>query len=109
MTLGTTEFIELALLLATIACSYGVVRQNVTRLLSDFKTTKSDVEELSGRLDTLETQVTVLSHQTKVLASILSPEELRSQNQIMAKLMAQVDYHQRDISRLMESRGMQRE
>ena len=97
MTLGTNEFLQLTLLLCTIGASWGVVRSNVQRLLSDLSEQRRELEALGRRADELEQQSKVLEHQMSVLGSILSPSSLKEANREMAELKARVDINTRDV------------
>ena len=100
MNVGANEVLQLTLLLCTIAGSWGVVRSNVQRLLSDLGDQRKDLDHLTGRADELSQACKVIEHQLSILSQILSPNELRNQNREIAQLIAKVEINTRDVQLL---------
>jgi hypothetical protein len=100
MELGTRELVNFCLLVATIAGSFQVVKSQLNRLMKDFEKALSEIQSMNERLDKQEADSAVVHHQTRILAGILSPSNLKEQTQEIADLKARVEINTRDVESL---------
>lgn len=100
MELGTRELVHFCLLVATIAGSFQVVKSQLNRLMKDFEKALDEIQSMNERLDKQEADSAVVHHQTRILASILSPDNLREQTKEIADLRARVEVNTRDVDNL---------
>ena len=98
--LGTRELVPFCLLVATIAGSFQVVKSQLNRLIKDFERTLAEMQSMNERLDKQEADSAVVHHQTKILAGILSPSNLKEQTQEITDLKARVEINARDVESL---------
>ena len=98
--LGTRELVHFCLLVATIAGSFQVVKSQLNRLIKDFERTLAEMQSMNERLAKQEADSAVVHHQTKILAGILSPSNLKEQTQEIADLKARVEINARDVEAL---------
>ena len=100
MELGTRELVHFCLLVATIAGSFQVVKSQLNRLMKDFEKALQEINDMNARLDKMEADSAVVHHQTRILASILSPANLKEQTKEVANLRARLEIAARDIKML---------
>ena len=100
MELGTRELVHFCLLVATIAGSFQVVKSQLNRLMSAFEKALSEINVMASRMDKMEADSAVVHHQTRILANILSPDNLREQTKEVADLRARLETALRDIESL---------
>ena len=100
MELGTREVVHFCLLIATIAGSFQVVKSQLNRLMKDFEKALTEIQSMNERLDKQEADSAVVHHQTRILAGILSPGNLKEQTQEIADLKARGAINTRDVESL---------
>lgn len=98
MELGPRELLTFGTVLSGLAATWGMVRQQISRVLEDISAIKSELADLNSRLDRSESTTAVFEHQIKVLGSILSPNDLKQQNREIADLQARLRVAEERIS-----------
>ena len=68
--------------------------------MKDFEKALDEIQNMNERLDKQEAASAVVHHQTRILASILSPDNLREQTKEIADLRARVEVNTRDVDNL---------
>ena len=91
--------IQAAIMLATIAGGYAVVKAQLQRVISDLQEHKSSFD---ARLDDAESQRSVFASQIKTLTDINSVSALEKRNREIATLIADVKVLQSQVSHLNE-------
>ena len=75
------EFLfQVGAVVASLAGAWGLVRAQVNTLKSTQEEMKNYIDELTRELDKAENHVSVMKSQIKILADILSPTNLASEN-----------------------------
>jgi|TARA_R100000482_G_C5030171_1_gene103702 polyhydroxyalkanoate synthesis regulator phasin len=75
------EFLfQVGAVVASLAGAWGLVRAQVNTLKSTQEEMKNYIDELNRELDKAENNVSVMKSQIKILADILSPANLASEN-----------------------------
>ena len=90
MELGARELMTIGTVLTGLAATWGMVRQQITRVMEDISSIKDELADLNTRLDQAESATAVFQHQITVLGGILSPEHLRQQHRELANLEARL-------------------
>jgi len=90
MELGARELMTIGTVLCGLAATWGMVRQQLTRVAEDIHRIQTELESLNARLDTAESNSVLFEHQLKILGGILSPHDLRDQHKLMANIEARL-------------------
>mgnify|MGYP004451812787 CR=1 FL=1 len=100
MELGLREVVQLGSLVATLAASYAIIRQQLQRVVVDLIKLSREVTDSGRRIDKADSAVSVLQMQTKVLAEISSPSALEKRNREIARVQAQIEQLQQRVEHL---------
>jgi len=95
--LGTRELMTIGTVVCGLDATWGMVRQQITRVLEDILRIQKELENLNTRLDTAESNTAVFQHQLTVLGGILSPDHLRQQHRELASLTARLNVAEQRI------------
>tara|TARA_Y100001951_G_scaffold103969_1_gene114138 strand:+ start:1143 stop:1472 length:330 start_codon:yes stop_codon:yes gene_type:complete len=100
MELGPKELMTVGVVLAGLATTWGMVRQQMQRVLEDLLNIRKELDGLNSRLDQAESSTAVFTHQISVLGNILSPEKLAAQHRELASIRASLDSITSEVSTL---------
>ena len=95
---------QLAIMLATIAGGYSVVKNQLSRVIEDLeahiKNSDNHKNSFDARLDDAESQRAVFTSQIEILKEINSVSNLESKNRELATMHAQIQVLQHQVSHL---------
>ena len=95
---------QAAIMLATIAGGYAVVRSQLARVISDLeehmKRTEDNRSKFDARLDDAESERMTFSNQIQTLKDINSPQELKVLNREIATAINDIKHLERQIEHL---------
>jgi predicted nucleic acid-binding Zn-ribbon protein len=96
--------IQLAIMLATIAGGYSVVKNQLSRVIEDLEKHVKQFEDhkskFDTRLDDAESERTLFAQQIKTLSGISSPQELKSINREMGEFGARLKMAEKQVDKL---------
>jgi len=89
--LDARMLIQLAAVLASLSGAWMLVRTQVKNLLKSRDEMKQNIQEIYNKLDKVEAGDAVKSSQIKVLAHILSPDNLERRNRELGRLITEIE------------------
>jgi len=88
---------QVGAVIASLSGAWALVRSQVHTLKANQAEIKNYVDELNRELDTAENAVSVLRSQIKVLADILSPDNLKVQYEWQGEIAEKLNQMEKDI------------
>jgi len=89
--LDARMLIQLAAVLASLSGAWMLVRTQVKNLLKSRDEMKQNIQEIYNKLDKVEAGDAVKSSQIKVLAHILSTDNLERRNRELGRLITEIE------------------